>query len=174
MIVGSMYPGDENNTLMNVQHDLYHRHVFAIFDAARQALSFADRLLGTGLLMAEKARAIDYVDHGSLRVAHDIIAATYRYYHDDGGQLLLWDNQGQYNRYSLGWANWFREELHTLAINPCFVLPTVEAVMFENSPMGRFAEGALNDMLITHYHMDKWAPSDPNVKFLRQRLKRLY
>lgn len=173
MIVSSMYPGDENYHLKNVQHDLYNRHVVAIFDAARLALCVANNLLGTKLLIAEKAGCIEYIDHRSLQAAHDIMAAAYRYRHDDGGQLLLWDDQGQYTRYASAWADWFRRQLDELAKYPDFVRPTVEAVLFKNSPMGYFAEDALSDMLIGHYDMDKWSPSGPYVKHFRHRLKRV-
>ena len=157
MIVTSVYKNDDNELLKMVQHDDYMRSVGSIFRAATSALVRADALLGTELLIVEKARAVTTFDHRALQGAHDILAATYRYRHDDGGQMRLFEEaSAQATRYCAHWRMWLGEQLQELVEYPQFVRSVVESVIFANSVMGTLAERRACGVLHSHYSTGDW------------------
>lgn len=157
MIVTSVYRNDDNALLMSVQHDDYMRSVGSIFRAATNALVRADDLLGTELLIVEKARAVTTFDHRTLQGAHDILAAAYRYRHDDGGQMMLFEEaSAKAARYCVHWRAWLGEQLHDLVEYPQFVRSVVESVVFANSVMGALAEMRTCGLLHSHYSTGDW------------------
>ena len=165
MIISKVYENDCNELLKDVQHDAYWRSIGSIFKAARAELLQADAILGTNLLIAEKARKVQALDHRVLQNAHDILAAAFRYHHDDGGQLALGESpDAQRLRYSIEWAQWLEEQLRELIKYPQFVRSTVECVIFSNGEVGYMAENRLSDLLLTHLSAGDWMYQDGYLK----------
>ena len=157
MILSNVYENDCNRLLKDVQHDEYPRSIGTIFKSARDGLIRADAILGSNLLITEKAREVQSFDHRVLQDAHDIIAAAFRYRHDDGGQLRLGeDPEHQRLRYLRAWINWLNEQLGELVHYPQFVRSTVECIVFSNTAMGYMAEDRLCDVLLTHFSAGDW------------------
>jgi hypothetical protein len=161
MILTSVFRHDDNRWLKYVQHDRYQHNVWRIFDQARRVFVRADAILRAGLRIAEEARAMTSIDHRPLQDAHDMLAATYRYRHDDGGQLELFETpQKQDLRYSLGWERWLGSELERLLEFPVFVRSVVECSVCANTEFGYAAEQALGAFLVTYYGLEDWAFRD--------------
>lgn len=158
MIVGHAFYYDNNELLKSVQHDEYFTNVAKIFTAARRELERANEILTADLLIVEKVREVNTIDHRTLQDAHDILAATYRYHHDDGGQRTLLDPIiDDRTKYSTEWNLWFSKQIKILSKNPNFVRSSVESVVFANSHLGYMAERTLCQYLIFNYHMSSWA-----------------
>ena len=112
MICAKAYAGDNNTYLQRVQHDCYFHSIVRMFEEARRTFLYADTLLMTKLELAERVRAVDGFDHRVLQAAHDILAARYRYLHDDGGQLRLLDQRDLDEAYLLEWSRWRDSQFH--------------------------------------------------------------
>ena len=107
MIITEVFENDQNKFLKKVEHDEYGQSIGRIFEAARSEFIHADAVLNAKLLMAEELRAVTTFDHRVLQDSHDIIAAAYRYRHDDGGQLQLGESRDtQQIRYLRQWTSW--------------------------------------------------------------------
>lgn len=167
MILSEEFQGDDNSRLKAVQHDLYPESVAAIFDTARRAMVLADAVLMTNLELVRKAKAITHFDHRVLQAAHDILAARYRYLHDDAGQTDLFETTGLELRYTRNWSGWLDAELQKLARIPVFVRSAVEAVVFSNSEFGNVAEDQLCNTLVVHVGMGDWGRPDGYVRCFR-------
>ena len=85
MIVGTEFPGDQNETLKMVQLDLYSGVVGLIFRYACERYLKATRLIGIETELARLIKPIDSFDHRVLLSTHDRIAAQCRYVQDNGG-----------------------------------------------------------------------------------------
>ena len=165
MIISSVYENDCNQLLKDVQHGEYGRSVGNIFNAARSAFLQADAILGTKLLIAEKAREVQAFDHRVLQDAHDILAAAFRYRHDDGGQLALGESSdAQRLRYLIEWTQWLEEQLHELVMYRQFARSVVECVIFSNGEAGYIAENRLCDLLLIHLSAGDWMSQDGYLK----------
>lgn len=165
MIITEVFENDQNKFLKKVQHDEYGQSIGRIFEAARSEFIHADAVLNAKLLMAEELRAVTTFDHRVLQDAHDIIAAAYRYRHDDGGQLQLGESRDtQQIRYLRQWTSWLTSQLKELVRYPQFVRPTVESVLFANTEMGYTAENRLCDTLLTHFSAGDWMKRDGYLK----------
>lgn len=170
MIIGRAYPSDDNDLLQNVQHDLYSRHVFELFDAARKAMIWAADVLNADLLVAERARTVERFDHRVLQDAHDIMAAAFRRKCDLGDwNRLLEGERDLGEHYRLAWLGWFTAELETLAKSPRLVRSVVQTVLLADTELGYAAERDVCDLLITRFGMEDWGFADGYVKSYRLR-----
>lgn len=158
MIVCNGFLGDNNDALMAMQHNIYFANVAAIFEHARQALTTADAVIGSELLIVQKAQDFEKFDHRILQDAHDILAMSFRFKKDDGGQLKLSETQTeQLSRYQNDWSNWLNEQLSLLSKNPQFVRSVVEAVVFANSELGFMAEKRICRLLLSFFDAKDWS-----------------
>lgn len=160
MIVAKVYSADNNETLKNVQHNLYMRLMPVIFQKPRERFLKAARLVEADPSFIKNLEKITSFDHRTLQNAHDIIAARYRYLKDDFGQMSLFCNLSQEDRYRRDWSQWFHEEIDSLIDYDTFIRATVKAVAFQNSKQGYKAENDLGEFLVSYYSMGDWAFQD--------------
>ena len=154
MIVGSRFPGDDNETLMWVQHDLYGAHVAALFSYARERYLRAASLLSLRTDLSEKISAIRCFDHRVLQNAHDVIAAYYRFAHDRGGQLPLFDEGVSYEeQLRLSWSRYFDQEAQLLGEDDAVARAILRSVAYANTPEGYKAEDELAELLSSRYEI---------------------
>jgi hypothetical protein len=73
MIVGSEFPGDNNDTLMDVQHAVYSEMVVRLFTGPRDRYLAAATLLRLDNELVKRLRSMDGFDHRTLQGAHDQI-----------------------------------------------------------------------------------------------------
>lgn len=152
MIVGSKFPGDDNDVLMWVQHDLYGSAVGRVFGACKERYMAAISLTGASTELAERIRDRSTFDHRVLQDAHDWIAARFRYVFDPAGQMPLPYDGLSYKEY-LGrcWSEFFPDEVRRLSEYDTFVLAVLTSVAYQNTDPGYQAEDALVAWLQDHY-----------------------
>jgi hypothetical protein len=98
MTVGSQFPGDNNRVLMGVQHTVYGEMVVRLFTGPRDRYLAAAALLRVDSELTQRLRSMNGFDHRTLQMAHDRIAAFFRFARDDGGQLRLGESEADYRR----------------------------------------------------------------------------
>ena len=152
MIVGYCFPGDDNDVLKWVQHDLYGSVVGQMFSACKERYIAAIRLTGVSTGLTERIRDRSTIDHRALQNAHDVIAAHFRYTFDPAGQMPLPYDGLSYKEY-LGqcWSEYFPDEVRRLNEYEEFVLAVLTAVAYENTAPGYQAEDTLVAWLKAHY-----------------------
>ena len=158
MMVFNVYQDDNNQVLKLVQHAHYGGKVTHMFRQAKLRFILADMILQANLPIIKEIRAIEQLDHRVLQDAHDIIAATYRYRHDDGGQLNLFrQDQKLEDYYASKWTQWYEDKITELLESSEFVRFVVLAVLHTNTKNGYEYEHRLCDFLICHFSMGDWS-----------------
>ena len=134
MIVAPRFPGDDNKTLMHIQHDLYWSLVPYIYHEARERYLKALALIGVETELARMVKDRKGFDHRVLQDAHDQIAAFYRFAHDDGGQLPLGMRAQHYeDLLRQRWSSFLHQEARNLAEVDAINLAILGAVAYENA-----------------------------------------
>jgi hypothetical protein len=152
MIVGTEFPGDDNKTLMDVQHALYWELLRWLLVAPRDRYLSASCLLRMENDLSQQLRTMTGFDHRTLQAAHDIIAAYFRFSWPDSAQLLL-DEQEDAYRLRLGdaWRNFFKEEVKALTTDDEFTRAICTATAFGNKEAGLAAEAWVEQYLKERY-----------------------
>lgn len=165
MIVSKGFLNDNNELLKTVQHDTYNHNVSVIFESARKALLCADAIIGSDLLIVQKARELNNFDHQTLQDTHDIFAMCFRYKNDDGCQLNHSESVSkQHNRYQCEWNEWLNSQLLRLVEYPQFVRSVIEAVVFSNNELGYMAEKRVCKLVLSFFDAKDWAFEDGYLK----------
>ena len=163
MIVGARFENDGNDVLQLVQHDCYRDILYYIFECAKTRFLESSNLLGVRNEIIDRLRDRTGFDHRVLQNTHDIIAARYRYLHDDGGQLSFFDNPknktivAQKEFYKKKWCDWFYSEVKELNTYDEFTKAVVKAVIYQNTETGYLSESVLKEFLQCHYWTNQWA-----------------
>ncbi len=152
MMVGSEFPSDNNDTLMNVQHAVYSEMVVRLFTAPRDRYLTAASLLRVDNELSERLRSMNGFDHRTLQLAHDRIAAFFRFSRDDGGQLQLGKSEAAYRRrLEEGWREFVQAEVGRLTADDEFARAICTATAFGNKDKGVAAEHWLDQFLRDQY-----------------------
>jgi hypothetical protein len=152
MIVASMFSGDNNSALMQVQSSVYGEMLGRLFMAARERYLAAASLLGVENALSERLRTMDNFDHRTLQVAHDHIAAFFRFSRDDGGQLQLDESDENYfRRLEETWREFLQSEIRQLTADDEFTRSVCKATAFGNNGPGYAAEDWLDQFLRDRY-----------------------
>lgn len=140
-----------------MQADVYLRCIWAIFEAARSELIRASVVLGSNLPIIDDARKVNSFDHRTLQDAHDILAATFRYLHDDGGQFrILEDVESQQERYLSAWIDWLYKQFEEIVTYRKFAMSIVECVVYANTELGYLAENRSCGILLNRFDAIDW------------------
>lgn len=151
MIVCSGFPGDNNRTLMNVQHGVYSEMLARLFTGPRDRYRAAATLLRVESDLSERLRSMDGFDHRTLQLAHDRIAAYFRFC-DDGGQLQLGESDADYRRrLEETWRAFVNSEVGLLTEDDEFTRAICTATAFGNKEPGVAAEHWLDQFLRDRY-----------------------
>ena len=152
MMVGSEFPGDDNRTLMDVQHAVYGEMVVRLFTGPRDRYLAAAALLRVDDQLSQQLRSMDGFDHRTLQLAHDRIAAFFRFAHDDGGQLQLGETEADYRqRLAASWREFVQLEVERLTTENEFTRAICTATAFGNKKPGVEAEHWLDQFLRDRY-----------------------
>src|ERR1035438_8624097 len=140
MMVGSEFHGDNNSTLMEVQHSVYGEMVVRLFTGPRDRYLAAAALLRTDNELSKRLRSMDGFDHRTLQLAHDRMAAFFRF-RDDGGQLQLGESEKDYRRrLEESWREFVQTEVRELTTDDEFARAICTATAFGNKEPGVAAE----------------------------------
>ena len=152
MIVGNCLPGDNNDKLKWIQHDLYELSLKHLVDSAELRYLSGVRLVGVETELARRLTSKDSFDHRVLQDPHDKIAAHYRYKHDSGGQMPLpMDGLSYEGRLKRVWFRFSMEEGERLAGIDWIARAILTAVAYQNTPQGHQAEKDLTAALREEY-----------------------
>jgi hypothetical protein len=92
-------------------------------------------------------------DHRTLQGAHDQIAAFFRFSCDDGGQLQLGEDEGDYRRrLEEAWREFVQSEVRLLTADDEFTRAVCTGTAFGNKEPGVAAERWLRQFLRDRYH----------------------
>ena len=153
-MIASRFDGYNNQTLMDVQHKTYGDMIGWLFGSARRRYLDAGRLLNVETDLTEALRGQTTFDHRTLQGAHDLIAAYFRFAHDDGGQLRF-DESEQPPLYEIriwrSWTRFFRDEVRDLLQDDEFTLGVLYAAVYANQDTGTAAEQQINLFLEDRY-----------------------
>ena len=152
MIVGSEFPGDGNQTLKHIQHDLYSGLVGYLYHYARERYLKAAGFVGVDTELARILRDKPSFDHRVLQGAHDQIAAFYRFAHDDGGQIPLGIGPQEYeDLLRQRWSGFLHPEARNLAEVDAISHAVLAVVAYQNTEKGYACERQLADLLRQRY-----------------------
>jgi hypothetical protein len=152
MMVGPEFAGDDNRTLMDVQHAVYDEMVVRLFIAPRDRYLAAAALLRVDDTLSKQLRSMDGFDHRTLQLVHDRIAAFFRFAHDDGGQLQLGETESGYRERLVGsWREFFLAEVEQLTSDDEFTRAICAATACGNQAPGIKAEHWLDQHLRVRY-----------------------
>ena len=169
MMVMPEFAGDDNRTLMDIQHSAYGEMVSRLFVAPRNRYLAAATLLQVEDKLSNKLRVMDGFDHRTLQLAHDRIAAYFRFHSPNSSQLLLGEQESAHaQRLREGWRDFFSAEVEDLTLDDEFTRAICAATAFGNSDAGIAAEQWLDQFLRHRYAVRGLAAwTDPNRCALR-------
>lgn len=153
MIISYKFPGDTNEVLKWIQHDLYMDILLKLVQIPRRRYLRAARLVNARDDLTVALETLQSFDHRVLQATHDAIAAYYRFAHDRRGQMPLpLDDTPYTDLLEHNWWAFFVDEVARLTENDAFVRAVLTAVIHANTPAGYDAEDALSDILAGEYN----------------------
>lgn len=133
MIVCSRFPGDTNDRLMWMQHDLYVSLVGHIFTQARERYLWACRIVGVDTELRRAIVMIRSLDHRAVQDTHDTIAAAYRFTDAASAQLAFGDDPAEWEaRQRREWPAFFDQAVARLINEPEITRAILTAVAHQN------------------------------------------
>ncbi len=152
MWVGPVFEGDNNKTLMMVQHDIYHRLVWDLYNFS--ANKYLNDIKYTFVYpdFVPIIRTKESFDHRVLQVAHDIIAAYYRFIlvptHD---AIIVPEDFDLKKYYEAAWKEYYLQEVAILSTIDEIAEAIVISVAYQNTDRGYEAEDKRNRLLWSRY-----------------------
>ena len=158
MIVGGRFEGDVDKSLMAAQHDVYWDALRTIVRKCEQLTKFARNLLGDEAHpgWGEHER----FDHRTLQMAHDLIAAAWRYRFAPIERTFPFADQN--SEYSAdvscmrGWLKWLEAEIGQWVKAPHLVRSVEVILTHQNQDEGYVAEQVLYKDLISYFQDVPW------------------
>ena len=154
MIWGQMFPGDDNETAMNVQADLYIGCILSLMHdlathrprpeppAGRNVESLINRL-------PHKQKGLDHRTH---QYQLDLIAAEFRMsFATELEKRPTEDHRRHELRIAATWTFFVLQEMPRLFEDPEYLQAHLDAVEFENSPIGYAGEKRMREILHRRY-----------------------
>ncbi|MBN9658798.1 MAG: hypothetical protein J0H49_11515 [Acidobacteria bacterium] len=152
MMVNPEFPGDNNHVVMDIQHSMYNEIVVRLFTGPRDRYLAAATLLRVEDELSQALRDMNGFDHRTLQLAHDRMAAWFRFAHDDGGQLQLGESELDYSkRMEALWRDFACSEVTSLARDDEFTRAICTAAAFGNRSRGVAAERWIGQFLSDRY-----------------------
>ncbi|MEO7144900.1 MAG: hypothetical protein ABI165_15485 [Bryobacteraceae bacterium] len=137
---------------MDAQHAVYGEMVVRLFTGPRDRYFAAAALLRSDDKLSGQLRSMNGFDHRTLQLAHDRIAAFFRFAHDDGGQLQLGETDNDYRqRVTDSWRSFVPSEVERLTTDDEFTRAMCTATAFGNKEPGVAAERWLDQFLRERY-----------------------
>jgi hypothetical protein len=152
LIVAGQFEGDDNKRAMLVQHDMYWRQVGLMVSLARDRLKSAEAATGSQTVLGLIQESNTAVDHRVLQLAHDRLAAHFRWMNEAWLRRGPHESDRVYDlRVAGNWHLFFVQEWMQLLQEPKFLHAVLEAIAFQNSETGYRAEDAVDSALRARY-----------------------
>lgn len=154
MIWGPRFPGDSNETAMNVQADLYMGCILSLMHdlATHRPRPGLPEGRNVESLINRLPRRQHGLDHRTLQYQHDLIAAEFRMSFASELEKRPSEDLRRYElRIAASWTYFVLREMPQLFDDPEYLQAHLDAVEFENSPVGYAGERRMRDILHRRY-----------------------
>jgi hypothetical protein len=155
MIDGKFFEGDEDISIRSRQHDVYDQALTIIVESCVRKTSFARQLFGDEY--RTESRSEYKLDHRTLQMAHDLLAAAWRSKNDVRQQMLALEPRNGVADTDIGlWLNWLRSEMTSWMDHPHLVRSVMTILANQNQPSGYQAEALLSLNLVQKFNDVPW------------------
>ena len=157
MIVGSFYAGDDLELALR-QHDVYSEALGILVGRCNRLTRMAIAIL-QDTEHAEWGR-VERFDHRTMQVAHDLLAAVWRFKVSPPQASLLEGRPVERAEHDMThWLDWLEAEVSSW-IDESWMIRLVQVILTnQNQPIGYDAESSLASMIAARFHFVPWADS---------------
>jgi hypothetical protein len=156
MIIGNFFDGDEHESLKIVQQEVYHQSIGLMIQLCNRSSKHV--VPPPDLPYRESWGFIDSCDHRTIQLAHDLLAAAYRFKHVFRPDEL----KSIYGKYhDQRWRNWLFSELLSWKKSPRLIEEFLIIMNNQNEPNGCQAEARLCFEILERFPEIPW---DPNLR----------
>lgn len=163
MIVGSFFEGDDDSDVAWRQHDVYPDALGIMIETCNRLTRFARTVLDDKL--HESWGYIARCDHRALQLAHDLLAAAWRFRYDMRQAELPLERNRECESPEIHWLRWLRDEIEGWVWHPGLVRSIQLILAHQNRPIGYAAETRLALGILDRF------PDVPWRKTLREALE---
>ena len=150
MIIGKYFDGDNDKALQSQQHDCYGEALRIIAHGSAQGYRNATLICDVedSISKEDRKKLSDGFDHRTLQMAHDHLAAYWRWHRNRCDPYL--DGMEPFN---VGdWLSWLRQEVELWPTSSPSIVRYVAAILLnQNTETGYKAEDDLLETLKSHY-----------------------
>jgi hypothetical protein len=152
MIVGDYFDGDDDTTTAWAQHDVYGEALDIIVKRCREHVTFAP-----GLQWPNRCATDFRYDHRTLQVAHDLLAAAWRFRANSVRPALPCGGKDQGREQRMGaWLSWLRSEVCSWQRQPRLILLVMTILAEQHNEPGYQAEDELAERLKLRFDDVPW------------------
>ncbi len=154
MIVATYFDGDNDKVLAALQHDVYGDALIIMVKACNRFALFAK------VLLKDKEHdnwgQIQRFDHRTLQMAHDLLAAAWRF--ENNSLQLELPIPGMHDNcpYEERWLAWLRREMSDWIDCPRMVRSVQLILTNQNKPIGYAAETRLSIGIMNRFELVPW------------------
>jgi hypothetical protein len=160
MIVGAYFDGDSDTEVALRQHGVYQKALGIIIESCNRIVRFSKSLLDVD--SPDEWGTISSCDHRTLQMAHDLLAAAWRFEHGvRQSRLQLEPKLGPVEADTIEneWLSWLRDEIDGWRWRPEIIRNVQLILTNQNQPVGYNAEGQLCLSILDRFHNVSWKPS---------------
>ena len=154
MIVGHYFEGDDDRDVAWLQHDVYGEALYVIASTCNQYARFARGVLND--TQHREWGTVDTFDHRTLQGAHDLLAATWRFYNDFSQPELPFKPESALDRVKEQWLRWVKDEVKDWITQPRLIRLVQVILTNQNSPPGYRAEAELTLEILGRFYNVPW------------------
>ena len=157
MIVGTYFHGDDDSEIAWYQHDVSGRALSIIVERCNRLSRFAAFVI-LGTAHSNWGKTTEY-DHRTLQMAHDLLAAAWRFRCSTRQIPLLRDESQKITGPEEQWLSWLRKEVESWVEQPGLVREFQLVLMNQNDPEGCEAERRLCCGILHRFEDVPWDKS---------------
>jgi hypothetical protein len=154
MIVSSCYQGDDNEELRHAQFEVYNSALGILVSRSNRFARTAKRLLETDL--PENWGTVSLFDHRTLQMAHDLLAAAWRFAQSRQFELRL-DRNSLATDHQCHWLEWLRGQVDEWIDSPYLHRHIQQVLANQSSTIGFEAQTNLCRAILTRFPEVPWA-----------------
>ena len=157
MIVGASFDGDDDTEIAFQQHEVCGQALSIIVDTCNRLTGFAKAVLDAKT--PESFGTVCTFDHRTLQHAHDLLAAAWRFRHDQRQQQLPLERRPEplvSHTPANHWLKWLRGEIEAWVRSPQLVRLVQLVLTNQNQPEGYISETKLSLAILDRYGDVPW------------------
>lgn len=154
-MIGPMFDGDDLFAA-DRQHDIYGHACNIVCSTCFHLVRLATTLLGNE--RHATWQPVSTYDHRTLQMAHDLLAAAWRFRTESRQRNLFWDPTER-TPLEIQWLDWLRQEVSGWTYHAYLVAYVMTILNNQNRPAGDKAESQLCLALMNLYGDVPWNPN---------------